>query len=80
MWSKDEMKEFKGRVFATSNDFRDDEYGKFIFRWDDTVKKIDWFCDESEYNPDNWETYGLYAYHPGYTRHQEGDWTVITLI
>ena len=40
------MKEFKGRVFATSNDFRDDEYGKFIFRWDDTVKKIDWFCDE----------------------------------
>ena len=74
------MKEFKGRVFATSNDFRDDEYGKFIFRWDDTVKKIDWFCDESEYNPDNWETYGLYAYHHGYTRHQEGDWTVITLI
>ena len=74
------MKEFKGRVFATSNDFRDDEYGKFIFRWDDTIKKIDWFCDESEYNPDNWETYGLYAYHPGYTRHQEGDWTVITLI
>ena len=74
------MKEFKGRVFATSNDFRDDEYGKFIFRWDDTVKKIDWFCDESEYNPDNWETYGLYAYHPGYTRHQEGEWTVITLI
>ena len=23
------MKEFKGRVFATSNDFRDDEYGKY---------------------------------------------------
>ena len=74
------MKEFKGRVFATSNDIRDDEYGKFIFRWDDSVIKVNWFCNESTYNPDNWEAYGLCAYYPEYTRHQEGEWTVITLI
>ena len=74
------MKEFKGRVFATSNNPDEDEYGKFIFRWDDIVKKIDCFGDESEYSPDKWREYGLYAYHPGYTRHQEGEWTVITLI
>lgn len=74
------MKEFNGRVFATSNDTKDDEYGKFIFRWDDSVTKVDWFCNESTYNPDSWEIYGLCAYHPEYTRHQEGEWTVITLV
>ena len=74
------MKEFKGKLFATSNDAKDDEYGKFIFRWDDSVIKVDCIGDESEYSPDKWEEYGLCAYHPKYTRHQEGDWTVITLV
>ena len=74
------MKEFKGRVFATSNNIKDDEYGKFIFRLDDSIIKVNWFCDELEYNPDKWELYGLYTYYPEYTRHQEGEWTVITLI
>ena len=69
------MKEYKGRVFATSNNPNDDEYGKFIFRWDDITDC--WFGNEKEYNEDNWQEYGCLAKGNGYIRYQEGDWIVI---
>lgn len=71
------MKEFKGKVFGTSNNPAKDEYGKFIFRWDENKVNVNEMC---AYDPNKWEEYGLIAYQPEYTRHQEDDWTVITLI
>ena len=74
------MKEFKGKVFAISNNRDDDEYGKFIFRWDETKFNITSISDENLYREEDWEQYGLFTYKPNYTRHQEDEWTVITLI
>ena len=71
------MTEFKGSIFGISNNPNNDEHGKFIFRWDETkmdIKKL------SPYDESEWKEYGLIAYDPQYTRHQEGEWTVITLI
>ena len=74
------MKEFKGSVFSTSNNPDEDEHGKFIFRWDDTRFVIQYFGDEDHYHPEHWEEYGLNISTSNFTRHQEDDWTVITLI
>ena len=69
------MKDYKGRVFATSNNTDDDEYGKFIFRFDDDSNC--WLDGENEYTEDNWQKYGCAINFVPYERYQEGDWTVI---
>ena len=74
------MKEFKGSVFAISNNPNNDEHGKFIFRWDENIITISERFMSSPYNENEWKECGLFAYDPEYTRHQEGEWTVITLI
>ena len=69
------MKEYKGRMFATSNNTDNDEYGQFIFRWDDNADC--WFNNENEYNEENWQEYGCAINEVPYKRYQEGEWTVI---